>query len=134
MKLYRNEPNSSLVIACLDPSAELLLSEFVLIEVVSAAYGLVRQGIESKTEADKLIAAFEADKANYTIVPFEPDIFHETERLLRQYAASVSLRPMGAFHLATALVTHRRSPLDSFVTTDKVLITVARAEGLTVKP
>ena len=39
-----------------------------------------------------------------------------------------------AFHLATALVEHRRNPLASFVTTDKVLITVAGAEGLTIKP
>ena len=97
--------------------------------MVSAAYGLVRQSIATKIEADTLIAAFEADKANYTIVAIEAAILHKAERLLRKYASSVSLRPMDAFHLATALVEHRRNPLDAFVTTDKVLITVAQLEG-----
>ncbi len=134
LKLYRNEPNSHQVRACLDPLAELLLSEFVSPEIISAAYGLVRQGIEPQSEAEKLIAAFEADTTSYTILPFDSSILAEADRLLRRYAASISLRPMDALHLATALVEHRRSPLDAFVTTDKVLVTVARAEGLVVKP
>ena len=134
LKLYRAEPNSPLVRACLAPPDELLISEIVPIEVLSAAYGLVRQGIAAKKEADTLIAAFDADILNYTILPFEAAILRDAERLLRTYAPFRSLRPMDAFHLATALLEHRRNPLDAFLTTDKVLIAVAQAEGLTVKP
>ena len=77
LKLYRTEPNTPLVRACLAPSDELFLSELVTIEVVSASYGLVRQRILTKAEADTLIATFEADKPNYIIVSFEVAILRE---------------------------------------------------------
>ncbi len=134
LKLYRAEPNSPAVLACLERGDELLISALVTIEVISAAYGLVRQKIATKAEADILIAAFEADKANFTILPCEDTTLLEAERLLSRYAALLSLRPMDALQLATALVEHRRNPLDAFVTTDKVLISVATSEGLIVKP
>lgn len=134
LKLYRAEPKRPLVRACLAPSDDLLISEFVGIEFISAAYGLVRQSIISHADANTLIAAFEADKPNYIILLFEASVSQEVERLLRTYTATISLRPMDALHLPTALVEHRRQPLDSFITTDKVLISVAQTEGLVVKP
>ena len=134
LKLYRSEPNSQLVRACIDSEATLILSELVRIEVVSATLGLVRQGIESLSEADRLIEAFDSDYASYVTLPFDGEVIHEAERLLLKYASTVSLRPMDAFHLATALIEHGRNPLDSFVTTDKVLISIAKIEGLVVKP
>lgn len=134
LKLYRAEPNSPLVRACVAPADDLLIFELAPIEIVSASYGLVRQNILTKIEADTLIATFESDRTNYRIIPFEDAILQEAERLLRKYAAVISLRPMDAFHLAAALVEHRRNPLDAFVTTDKILISAAQSEGLVVKP
>jgi predicted nucleic acid-binding protein len=134
MKLYLAEPNSPQVRACLAVEDELILLELVSIEIVSAAYGLVRQGKATVAEADALIAAYEKDKAGYILIPFREEIRTEADRLLRTYAATVSLRPMDAFQLANVLLEHRRKPVDAFIVTDNVLRNVAQAEGLTVKP
>jgi predicted nucleic acid-binding protein len=67
------------------------------------------------------------------VLPIET-AFREAERLLAAYAAAHALRPPDALQLASALLEHAVSPLDSFLTTDTTLARLAALEGLTVKP
>ena len=134
VKVYRMETNSPQVRACFAPHDAILLSQATLLEFLSAFYGMARQRLITPQEAASYIQAFQTDLPQYAIVPTDADVYSEAQRLLSVYAVTHNLRPMDALQLGTALVEHRRNPLDAFIITDKVLIAVAQAEGLIVKP
>ena len=134
VKIYRTEVNSSQVRACFIPDDIIILAQITVLEFPSAFYGMVRQQLITPNEAASYINAFRADLSKYDVLASDPEIVIEAERILDDYAVSQNIRPLDSLQLAAALVEHRRNQLDSFVTTDKVLITVARMEGLTVKP
>ncbi len=134
VKIYRVESNSLQVRACFAPSDAICIARATLLEFPSAFYGMARQQLITIPEASAYIQAFRADLPQYVILPTDTEVYDEATRLLDLYAVVRNLRPMDAIQLGTALVEHRRNPLDAFVTTDKVLITVTQAEGLTVKP
>jgi predicted nucleic acid-binding protein len=134
IKLYRTEPETPAVQACLTPQDDLLIARITPLEFRSAFLGLVRQRLLPLASAQSYILAFESDLAQYSIVPAEEAVFLKAQVLLETYAASDGLRPLDALELASALEEHARLPLDAFITTDTVLINVARACGLTVKP
>ena len=134
IKLYRVEPNSAVVRGCVDPADTFLTAQFTFCEYLSAAYGWVRRQELTMQEAEQLITLFEGDLPNYVILPLEEAVIRETDRLLRLYAVTPGLRPLDAFHLATALVEHRRVPIDAFVATDNALRQCAISEGLKVLP
>lgn len=134
VKIYRMETNSPQVRACFTPGDAVLIAQVTLLEFPSAFYGMVRQSLITILEANAYIQTFRADLPQYILVSVDTDAYLEAERLLDLYAVTHNLRPMDALQLGTALVEHRRNPLDAFITTDKVLIAVAQAEGLTIKP
>jgi predicted nucleic acid-binding protein len=133
-KLYRMEPDSPAVRACVLPTDEILISQLTPLEFASAFYGLVRQGVLSLADAQVFITDFQSDLPQYSIVPVDSAVFQEAERLLNAYAVTPDLRPPDAIQMASALIAHASAPLDSFVTTDHILAAVAVAEGMTVKP
>lgn len=134
VKIYRVETNSPQVRACFASQDVILIAHASLLEFPSAFYGMVRQQRLTLQEASIYINAFCTDIQQYEMLPSDADVYSEAKHLLDCYAVTHNLRPMDALQLATALVEHRNTHLDTFVTTDRVLITVALAEGLTVKP
>ncbi len=127
IKLYRVKPNSTLVRGCVDPTDTFLTAQFTFSEYLSAAYGWVRRQELTLQESEQLIALFANDLPNSTLLPREEAVVRETERL---YAVTPGLRPLDALHLATALVEHRRVPIDACVATDNDLRQCATSEGL----
>jgi predicted nucleic acid-binding protein len=134
VKLYRNEPNSAAVRACLSPSDELLISELAPLEFDAACLAWVRQGLVSEADARARMAAFAADLSNYTVIEIRGATWLQARTLLNQYAITQGLRAPDALQIAAALEEHGRTPLDLFIATDLVLATVARARGLVVGP
>jgi len=134
VKLYRNEPNSPQVRACVHSDDTLLIAQITSLEIVSAFSGLVRQNLILPNEAASYIRAFRGDLARYQIISADVYVFQEAERLLDFYAISHNLRPPDSLQLASALVEQRNVPINAFLTTDKVLCNVAKSEGLTVLP
>ncbi len=104
------------------------------LEFDSAFYGRVRQSLLLPSKADSYNTAFRGDLPRYHIIPADNSVFREAECLLDLYAISHNLRPADALQLASALIEHQSNSLDSFLTTDKGLITLAKFEGFNVLP
>jgi predicted nucleic acid-binding protein len=134
IKLYRTEPDSPVVQACVAPSDELFIARITPLEYRSAFFGLVRQGLLSLAGAQAAILAFESDLPQYVSIVADEAVFVRAQGLLDTWAVSDGLRPLDALQLASALEEHARQPLDALITTDIVLAHVARASGLVVKP
>ena len=103
IKLYRTEPDSLSVRACILPADDILISQLTPLEFRSAFYGLVRQGLLALADAQVYIAAFQNDLPQYQVIPVEAKVFQEAELLLDTYAASEGLRPPDALQLASAI-------------------------------
>lgn len=134
VKLYRSEPDSPAVRACVSPADELLIAPIAPLEFHSAFFGLVRQRLIVPHEAASFLAAFAADRAQYVVLSPTDGTLRRAQSLLGAWAVNEGLRPLDSIQLASALEAHALMPLDGFVTTDAVLAAVARASGLAVRP
>jgi predicted nucleic acid-binding protein len=134
VKLYRNEPNSTLVRACLVTGDELLISDLTPLEFDAACLAWVRQGLVAEVNARGRMSAFAADLPNYTMVEIRRATWARARMLRDQHAIGEGLRAPDALQVAAALEEHDRAPIDLLITTDGVLATVAQASGLIVKP
>jgi predicted nucleic acid-binding protein len=134
VKLYRTEPDSGAVQACLDPDDELLICDLTPLEFESACFSWVRRNLVNEQDARLRIQAFAADLGNYTVVEITRATWNHAWNLLDQFAITEGLRPPDSLQLASALEEHSQNPIDVFVTTDMVLAKVARINGLTVVP
>ena len=134
IKLYRAEPNSPAVLACVAPNDNLFIARITPLEFRSAFFGLVRQRLLSLADAQTVLLAFESDLAQYISVAADEAVFVRAQTLLDTWSVSEGLRPLDALQLASALEEHARLLMDALITTDTVLAHVARASGLIVKP
>jgi predicted nucleic acid-binding protein len=134
VKLYRNEPLTAAVQACVAPNDTLVLSGIASLEFQSAFFGLVRQKLVGQAQALQRIALLRQDLSNFTIMPLTQTAVVSAEGLINRFGVSEGLRPADALQLACALEANGQSPLDSVLTTDAVLARCALACGLVVKP
>jgi len=134
VKLYRSEPQTQAVQACITPNDFLVLSGIAFLEFQSAFFSLVRQKHISTVDAQQRIALLQKDLGNFEIIPLSQSHVQTAESLLNRFAVGDGLRPADALQLASAIDAAARAPLDSFVTTDGVLRICGSAVGLQVKP
>ena len=134
LKLYMNEFNSAQVKQVIATLDQLIISRLTQIEVGTAIYGLVRRKRITYSHATKMISAFEADQFNYQNIIVSDECFVEAKRLVATFGISQGLRTADALQLASAIVEHKITPIDFFLTTDQVLAEVATLEGFDVKP
>src|SRR3954466_2321401 len=121
VKIYRNEPNTAAVLACLSPHDTLVLSGITVLEFESAFFGLVRQNLISQAHALQRVALLRQDLANFTVVPLTQALVESAQVLVGRFGISQGLRPADALQLACALQANNQSPFDSVLTTDAVL-------------
>jgi len=88
----------------------------------------------SVIDAETYISVFDGDAQKYAIVNVDSDVIRSSQDLLSKYAVSSNLRSMDALQLASCLAANQSDVIDSFITTDVALASVALAEGLTVEP
>lgn len=134
VKLYRNEPLTAQVQACIGPKDVLVLSGIALLKFQSAFFALVRQRLVNQNVARQRIALLKQDVSNFETIALVQPMVWAAEVLVDRFGISEGLRPADALQLACALEAHSRSPLDSVLTTDAVLGRCAMASGLIVKP
>lgn len=117
-----------------DPGSELLISRLSVVETVSVFAKKVRSGLISPADFGLLRGRFFADlrRRRPVIVRMLVRHFQEADRLLQQYGLAHSLHTLDALQLAVALDLRQRGMLDELVAADRVLVTVAALEGLTV--
>jgi len=134
VKLYRNEPLTAAVQACIAPNDTLVISGIACLEFQSAFLGLVRQNLVAAAHAQQRIALLRQDLPNFTVIPLTHAVVASAEVLIDRFGVSEGLRPADAMQLACALEAHSQVPLDSALTTDAILSRCALAAGLVVKP
>src|SRR5260221_1851507 len=134
VKLYRTEPRTLEVQACVGPNDLLVLSGIAFLEFQSAFFGLVRQRLITERDADQRIALLKQDIRNFEIIPLVQSLVAAAEVLLGRFGVSEGLRPADALQLACALEAQTNPPLDAILTTDGVLSRCAVASGLSVRP
>ncbi len=104
-KLYVPEPESDALDAWLRGRRDLMISELVLTEVLSAVARRRREGLLSAGQAVEIRDALLADASSgvFHRLDLSPAVHREAERLLFQ-VESAPLRTLDALHLAAALV------------------------------
>lgn len=117
-----------------DPAARLMVSRLGVVETVSVFAKKVRSGLISAADFALLRRRFFADLRNRRPIVMRLLVrhFQEADRLLQQHGLAHALHTLDALQLAVALDLRRRGTLDEFVTTDRVLLVVAAAEGIPV--
>jgi uncharacterized protein len=117
-----------------DPTNTLFISRLSVPELVSAFAGKVRTGQISAADFIALTRRFAADarKKSFTTIRLLAPHFKEAERQIRQHGLSVRLRTLDALQLAVALDLKARGLVTDFVCSDRGLLSVAAAEGLSV--
>jgi predicted nucleic acid-binding protein len=117
-----------------DPGARLFISRLSAVETVSVFAKKTRAAILTVTDVGLLRRRFFADlrRRRPLVVRLLVKHFQEADRLLQQHGLVHNLHTLDAIQLAVALDLRRRGTLDEFVTADRVLLAVARQEGLTV--
>ena len=134
VKLYRTEPLTAAVQACVAPNDTLVISGIACLEFQSAFFGLVRQNRIAPAHAQQRIALLRQDLPNFAVVPISQALAASAEVLIDRFGVSEGLRPADALQLASALEAHSGTPLDSVLATDAILGRCAVAAGLVVKP
>jgi hypothetical protein len=117
-----------------EPASRHLVSRLGIIELHSVFASKVRMGVISPPDFQLLRARLLADVAQglLQVVRMDSAHYQRAEQLLTAYAPTHRLRTLDALQLSVALDLHSRGMLDHFVCSDRGLIQVATAEGLSV--
>ena len=132
---YHTEPGSDKVDNLLkDANARHVISRIGHIEVQSAFALKVRTGEIAVGDFTLLRRRFRADINHRALVVVRllRRHFDEAEKLIQKHGLSARLRTLDALHLAIALDLRSNGIVDTVVTADKLLVSLGRAEGLTV--
>ena len=131
LKLYLPEPGSDEFNEIVEGRDDILVSDLVVTEIVSAAARRLRQGSLPREAARRLQHAIlgRLDEGVYHRVELTRDVHRRAEHLLLTLEHT-PLRAAHALHLALA-ATARAASLASF---DARLVAAARAAGLAVYP
>jgi len=134
-KHYHLEPGSAEVDRIwADPGHALFISGVGVVEAVSVFAGKVRTGQLAAAAFDVLRKRFLNDVGHRRpkLVRLLVRHFKDAERLIRQYGLAQRIRTLDALQLAVALDLRNRGLIDNLLSSDKHLLTAARAEGILV--
>lgn len=135
VRYYHAEPGSAEVETIIrEGGATHLLSWLTVLETQSAFALKVRTGEITDSDFLLLRKRLKADisQRRLLVTRVLRRHFDRAERLLVQYGPQQRLRSLDALHLGIALDLNERGHVDTLVTTDTLLVDVARKEGLAV--
>lgn len=117
-----------------NPTDELYISRLGVVETVSVFAKKVRNGLIAPADFGLMRRRFFADVRRRRPVVVRLLVKHARDavRLLQQYGPTHSLYALDALQLAVALDLRSRGTLGTFMAADRVLLTVAVQEGLTI--
>lgn len=137
VKHYHPELGTAKVDALLRaPGFQQVLSRLAVTETFSVFAGKVRAGVITQAEFDLLCRRFLADTRSRFLAVARLLVAHykEAERLLRSYGPrpGQGIRTLDALQLAVALDLRNKGVIDTVISADARLLTVAQAEGFPV--
>jgi predicted nucleic acid-binding protein len=137
VKHYHPELGTAKVDALLHaPGFQQVLSRLAVTETFSVFAGKVRAGLITQAEFDMLCRRFLADTRHKLFAVARLLVAHhkEAERLLRSYGPrpGQGIRTLDALQLALALDLRNKGVIDTVISADARLLTVAQAEGFPV--
>lgn len=117
-----------------DSVRELFVSRIGVVEAISVFAGKVRTGDLSASAFAVLRKRFLNDvgSGRPKLVRLLVGHFKQADRLIAQHGLTRRIRTLDALQLAVALDLHRQGMIDQLVTSDKHLLSVAVAEGISV--
>ena len=128
-KLYVPEPESGILDEYLQGRSDVMISELMITEVISAVARRKREGLLDAKRAREIREAVMSDATSgcFRRVDITPAIHREAERMLLS-TESVSLRTLDALHIALALSGSARR----LITFDTRLADAAALHGLQI--
>ena len=129
VKLYHQEDGSGAVENAISIAEELYLSEIAKLEFKSALWKKVKTGEVSEQNALISIDSFQNDIVNYRWLAVELSILDSAQELLMAHGTK-GLRALDSIQLASVLTL--RDDGCQFITFDKILRGISRAENLNV--
>jgi hypothetical protein len=135
VKRYHQERGSDDVDRLFDMTGNrLLISRLAIVELHSCFARLVREGVLTALDFQRLFARLEADVASaaLNVGAVSSRRLDGASSLLSTHGMTCSMRALDAIHLASAQAFHERGRLAAFVAADKRLLVAASACGLTV--
>jgi predicted nucleic acid-binding protein len=135
VKRYHHERGSGDVDRLFDTAENrFVISRLAVVELHSCFARLVREGVLTPSEFQRLFARLEADVASgmLNVAAVSSRRLEGASTLLSTQGLSSSMRALDAIHLASAQAFHARSRLAAFVAADKKLLAAASACGLAV--
>lgn len=132
LKLYHSEKDTEEIefIFLKSNVTDVLLSEITKVEFASAIWKKVRTKEISPTVALTKIRLFDKDASKYTFSPLNSIIIEEAKFLIWKYKKE-GLRTLDSIQLATYIILSKQ--VDLFHTSDKLLKTLLKKEGLPIE-
>jgi uncharacterized protein len=130
VKIYTDEPDSEQWRTRLASEDQFITSALTLVELRSALRQKTQRRLLRSTAAPQIWNEFLADAQEqfFRIIPLSGECIEEAANVLEELPPAVLLRALDALHLATA----RRVDGVMLATTDRRMITAARALGIQV--
>lgn len=128
-KLYHQEAGTTKLesIFMQEKITQIFLSEITKIEFASTVWKKVRTKEIMTEQADVTLAFFEADFAKYSFIATDSLLLEQARKLTTKYGLA-GLRTLDSIQLATCLILAQEATV--FLTADKLLETLIKAEGL----
>ncbi|MFP4333729.1 MAG: type II toxin-antitoxin system VapC family toxin [Campylobacterales bacterium] len=124
LKIYHREDESDKIIKIYNSNDVIIISELATVEIFSAIYKKVRQGILTEDDARKINTIINDDMLNrFKVLRFASYVTLESKKLLDEFAFEYSLRTLDALQLAFYITYCEKD--DVFLSTDKTLQEVA---------
>lgn len=124
LKIYHVEEETDKYLSLYQSDENLIISELAAVEIVSAFYKKVREGVLQTEEVNLLRQKFEHDAATrFHVVKFSSLVTEKAKELLAEHANTVALKTLDAVQLAFFIYYCEEG--DQFLTCDKLLANVA---------
>lgn len=137
IKLYHTEAGTDELVKLLDDNADnliLTIADITRIEFYSAFLKRVRKK-EIKLETVKeVLSAFENDIFMFNFMEVDNIVKTIAVDLLKTTANKQGLTTLDSIQLAAAITAHRIFPIDRFVTSDRILLNIAKKYFRTFNP
>jgi uncharacterized protein with PIN domain len=137
VKLYHDEPGSEKLDRFIEDNAvdlRLSISDIGVVEFHSAVFRRIRTRELDAEKADAIRSHFMHDLKLFGRVQVGQECIDKAIEVFEEFGSMVSLRSLDALQIASAVILHRQSPIDFFISSDTNQLTVAHRFFPTLNP
>jgi len=129
VKLYHTEAGTAKLVRLLDEHADdliLTIADITRIEFYSVFFKRIRKKELLPRTAKEVFSSFEQDLSMFNIVDVDNTVKQGAVDLLNSVAHTKGLTTLDALQLAASITAHQMFPIDSFVTSDRIVLGIAK--------